>query len=106
IFEAKLGPDSKQVSTACTSLADVLWAKGDKVSAVNLFRRALSIDESIHGTEHPEVAADLTNLGAVLKETGATAEAGSLLRRALAIFVKTAGPDSPEVKYIRESLQR
>src|SRR5436190_22984831 len=42
IFEQKLGPDSKEASTATTKLADVLWAKGNKVSAANLFRRAIS----------------------------------------------------------------
>ena len=84
----------------------MLWAKGDKVSAANLFRRAISIDESIHGPDHPEVAANLTNLGTILNETGATTEAQPLLRRALAIFENTAGPNSPEAIYVRESLHR
>jgi hypothetical protein len=97
------GSYSRQLSKPPTNLADVLWTKGDDASAANLFRGALSIDQSLFG---PKVGADLTNFGTLLKGTGAATEADSVLRRALAIFVEIAGPSSQEANYARETLRR
>ena len=48
-------------------------------------RRALAIDESSYGLEHPNVAIDLNNLAQLLKATDRLAEAEPLMQRALAI---------------------
>jgi tetratricopeptide (TPR) repeat protein len=105
IFEQRL-PQSMELATACTNLADLLAAKGERVEAAGLLRRAISIDESIYGTEDPEVAADLTNLGVLLRESGAHTAADSVLKRALAIYEKSLGPDSQQARDIRDNLQQ
>jgi len=70
-----------------------------------LYRRALAIDESIYGPDHPEVAGDLGNLGLLLRELGQSAAADHLMRRALAIYEKSFGPASPQAVQMREWLK-
>jgi len=60
-------------------------------------RRALAIDESSFGPEHPEVATDLNNLAGLLQATNRLAEAEPLMRRALAIDESSFGPEHPKV---------
>jgi len=51
-------------------------------------RRALAIDETSFGTEHPDVARDLNNLARLLHATNRLGEAEPLMRRALAILLE------------------
>ena len=72
-------------------------------------RRALAIDETSYGPDHPSVASGLNNLARLLQATNRLAEAEPLVRRALAIFETSlvptiapqynakSGPDHPEV---------
>ena len=55
-------------------------------------RRALAIDETSYGPDHPNVAIRLNNLGQLLKDTNRFAEAEPLMRRMLAIFETSLGP--------------
>jgi tetratricopeptide (TPR) repeat protein len=105
ILEEK-SPESRELATACTNLADLLSTKGDRVAAEQLYRRALFLDESIYGPDDPEVAGDLTSLGVLLQEKGDQVAAVALLRRALAIYEKTLGTDSPQALDIRQNLRR
>jgi tetratricopeptide (TPR) repeat protein len=105
ILEEK-SPESRELATACTNLADLLAAKGDRVAAEQLYRRALFLDESIYGADDAEVAGDLTSLGVLLQEKGDFTAAGALLRRALGIYEKTLGPNSPQALDILENLRR
>lgn len=105
IFERKL-PGTKELSAACTNLADLLWTRGVRTSAVGLYRRAISIDESLYGLDHPEVAGDLTNLGLLLQESGDRVASDALLGRALAIYEKALGANSPQALDVRQSLSR
>jgi hypothetical protein len=88
----------------CTNLADVLWNKRDLAGAAQLYRRALSIDTSLYGSDRPEAAADIANLGMLLKEAGQGKAADSLLRQALAIYEKTLGPASAQAEFVRRNL--
>jgi hypothetical protein len=74
-----------ELAITCANLADVMWIKHDRSAAASLYRRAVSIDESVYGPEDPEVAMDLTNLGLLLKELSESAGASVSLHRALAI---------------------
>ena len=58
-------------------------------------RRALAIDETSFGPEHPKVAIRLNNLAQLLQATNRLAEAEPLMRRALAIDEKSSGPIIP-----------
>ncbi|MEJ2226918.1 MAG: tetratricopeptide repeat protein [Alphaproteobacteria bacterium] len=62
-----------------------------------LQRRALAIDERIHGPDSIDVAETLLNLSSTLKEEDKANEAEPLGRRALAIFEKNLPPDHPSV---------
>jgi tetratricopeptide (TPR) repeat protein len=70
---------------------------GDYKRAETLCRRALEIDEKIHGLDDPSVGRDLDCLAEVLREKGDYKEAEPLMRRALAIDEKALGPDHPDV---------
>ena len=59
-------------------------------------RRALKIDETSFGPDHPDVARDLNNLAQLLQTTNRLAEAEPLMRRALAIDEKSFGPRSSQ----------
>ncbi len=62
-----------------------------------LMRRALKIDEAIHGPDHPTVATRLNNLGSLLKATNRQAEAEALLFRVVAIVESAFGTEHPNV---------
>jgi tetratricopeptide (TPR) repeat protein len=75
----------------------LLKGRADFAQAEPLMRRALAIDESSYGPDHPNVAIRLNNLGALLQATNRLAEAEPLMRRALAIDETNYGPDHPNV---------
>jgi tetratricopeptide (TPR) repeat protein len=62
-----------------------------------LHQRALRIDESALGPDHPNVATDLSYVGQALAALGRSAEALSLQQRALCIREAALGPDHPDV---------
>ena len=62
-----------------------------------LMRRALAIDETSLGPDHPDVATDLNNLAELLQATNRLGEAEPLYRRALAIDERSYGLDHPDV---------
>ncbi len=62
-----------------------------------LMRRALTIDETSFGSEHPNVARDLNNLAQLLKATNRLEEAEPLMRRALTIDETSFGSEHPKV---------
>jgi tetratricopeptide (TPR) repeat protein len=61
------------------------------------YRRALAIDETHYGPDHPEVAKLLRNLAGLLERTNRMSEAERLYRRALAIEEASHDPDHPSV---------
>ncbi len=62
-----------------------------------LYRRALALDETTFGPDHPNVANACAHLGRLLHDTNRLGEAEQLLRRALAITEATLGKDDPNV---------
>ncbi len=70
---------------ALNNLAALLLATNRLAEAEPLMRRALAIDESSYGPEHPDVASCLINLALLLQDTNRLAEAEPLMRRALTI---------------------
>jgi len=69
-----------------------------------LLERALYLDETAYGPDHPEVATALTNLAWALRELGEPATARTLLERALDINETAYGPDHPEVATVLNNL--
>jgi tetratricopeptide (TPR) repeat protein len=71
------------------------WVTGEFARAEPLLRRALGLDETRFGPDHPEVATGLNNLAALLQATNRLGEAEPLMRRALCISQASFGPDHP-----------
>ena len=74
-----------------------LKSKANYKEAEPLLRRALAINESNLGPNHPEVARTLSNLALLLQDTNRLPDAEPLLRRALAIYEAILGPNHPYV---------
>ena len=87
------GPTARLIS----ALGLYLYAKGLWTEAEPLMRRALKIDETSYGSEHPNVAIRLNNLAQLLQATNRLAEAEPLMRRALEIDETSYGSEHPEV---------
>jgi len=69
-----------------------------------LMRRALAIDETSFGNDHPNVAIRLNNLAQLFQATKRLAEAEPLMRRALAIFEASYGEKHPDVGILLNNL--
>ncbi|MFM7832894.1 MAG: tetratricopeptide repeat protein, partial [Planctomycetaceae bacterium] len=69
-------------------LANLLYATNRLSEAEPLYRRALSIDETSYGPNHPEVAIRLNNLALLLSATNRLSEAEPLSRRMVEIFIE------------------
>ena len=93
----ELRPGSSRCGDRLNNLAHLLQATNRLAEAEPLMRRALAIDETSYGPDHPNVAIRLNNLAQLLQATNRLAEAEPLMRRALAIDEKSYGPDHPNV---------
>jgi tetratricopeptide (TPR) repeat protein len=71
----------------------MLKTKADYARAEPLYRRALAIDQTSYGPDHPILASRLNNLALLLQATNRFAEAEPLMRRALEIDQKHYGLD-------------
>jgi tetratricopeptide (TPR) repeat protein len=69
-------------------LGRLLKAKALHSEAEPLIRRALAIDESIYGKDHPKLAISLNSLAGLLFATGRQVEAESIVRRVIDICEK------------------
>jgi tetratricopeptide (TPR) repeat protein len=70
-----------------------LKGKADLLEAKALYKRALAIDEKVHGPDSNDVAIEVSNLGMVLKDLGDLDGAKRCYERALAIQEGLFGPD-------------
>jgi len=77
--------------------ARYLRHRGAFADSKELYTKALTIAEAIHGRSHAHVATLLTGLGLVQKEIGDLASAKALAERALAIDEAAYGPTHPRV---------
>ncbi|MCP4545492.1 MAG: tetratricopeptide repeat protein, partial [bacterium] len=88
---------AEPTSRLMNDLGALLDAKAVYTEAEPLYRRALLIDESFFGAEHPNVARDLNNLAQLLQATNRLEEAEPLMRRALLIDESSFGAEHPNV---------
>ncbi len=89
--------EDKTLASLLNSLGDyfcnvVYYSQGEKY-----YKRALSIRETLLGTEHPDVVTSLNNLASLLKSQKNYAEAGSLLQRIVSINEKLLGTEHLDV---------
>jgi tetratricopeptide (TPR) repeat protein len=84
-------------SRLLNQVGQLLDAKAQLSEAEPLYRRALAINETTYGPNHPTVAIGLNNLAELLRVTNRLAEAEPLVRRALAIDEDSYGLDHPTI---------
>ena len=89
--------ETEQTAVLVNQMGGLFLYKGQYGYAEPLLRRALAIDESSFGIEHPNVAILLNNLAQLLKNTNRLEEAEPLMRRALEIDESSFGVEHPNV---------
>lgn len=79
-----------------SNLAQLLQGTNRQSDAEPLMRRALAIDEHVHGPDHPDVARDLNNSARLLQDMKRPDEAEPMIRRVVEIFTKAYGTEHPK----------
>ena len=97
LAEATALANAKIVAVVSNDLAALLLNTNRLGEAEPLMRRALEINESAFGNQHPTVAICLNNLAALLLNTNRLGEAEPLMRRALEIDEAAFGNQHPTV---------
>ena len=97
LAEATALANAMLVALASNDLANLLYRTNRLGESEPLMRRALEIDETTFGKQHPRVANRMNNLAQMLKNTGQIEEAEPLMRRALEIDVAVFGEQHPTV---------
>ncbi len=96
--------DSKLRSWVLNDHARLLMATNRLPLAEEMMRRALKLNETNYGSDHPNVGTVLNNLAQLLQATNRLAEAEEMMRRSLKITEASYGPDHPEVAIIINNL--
>lgn len=89
---------------ALNNLAHAARGIGDAQSAEAHYRRALSLQETLSGPDHPRVASIVFNFGELLRAERRYAEARELLRRALEIETGQRAPSAARVSQALSAL--
>jgi hypothetical protein len=84
--------------------AEQAAAAGNYVSAEDLLREAVALQERTLGPQHPDLANTLNNLGVVCEMTDNPIDAEHYFRRAYTIATATLPPDHPFVATSRKNL--
>jgi tetratricopeptide (TPR) repeat protein len=96
-----VAPEDGDIAQSTSHLLDRhgahLQQRTDFAAAEPLYRRALLIDERLHGPEHPRITAQLGNLASLFLATDRLSEAEPLMRRALQINESNFGAEHPSV---------
>jgi tetratricopeptide (TPR) repeat protein len=79
-------------------------ARAQLTSARRLIERALAIDKTVYGPEHPEVARALNALSAVQRDLGDLEAARTTLQQALAIEETLYGAEHPRIAHSLSNL--
>jgi len=82
-----------------------LRGRAEFINAKSNIERALAIDESAYGPDHPDVAICVNNLGGVLQALGDLQGAKENYERAVAIFTKFLGEDHPNTVTVRNNIE-
>ena len=92
-----LGSNDPRLATSLHSLAVVYQYENKYDQALNLYRKALEINERTLGKEHPQVAGILNDLAMLSLSQGKYAEAESLFKRAITINEKAYGKENRDL---------
>jgi len=84
---------------ALNSLGGLFQDQGKYAEALPVFERALRIEETTLGPDHPDIATALNNLATLNYYLGANDTAESFYIRALEIYETSYGKDHPFVAW-------
>lgn len=98
------GEADPALARVLSSVGVALALLGDLAAAVDVFDRALEINEREFGDESLQVANTLKNLGNAWKDLGKPEHARALLERTLRIKKREFGDESPEVAGVLSDL--
>jgi tetratricopeptide (TPR) repeat protein len=101
---AKIASQSEN-SKLLNSVGRLLKNLAQYKEAEPFFRRALAVEEAVHGEDHSNVAYSLNKLANVLLNQAKYEEAEPLCRRSLAIRETVHGPDHHDVAFSLVSLR-
>lgn len=96
--------DSPESALCLQSLAEIYHQSGQPQSAIPLYRRLLTLGESILGPHHAEVITAAYRLATTYEQTNMEAEAEEMYRRAANSAERTFGLSHPTSQTIRDSL--
>ena len=108
LAEATALANAKIVAVVSNDLAALLLNTNRLGEAEPLMRRALEINESAFGNQHPTVAICLNNLATLLHATDRLKEAEPLMRRSLDIlgsFGRQTGHEHPQLQSAKANYQ-
>lgn len=91
------GDVARHTSHLLNQHGQYLRERTDFAAAEPLYRRALQIDERLHGPEHAHITTQLGNLASLFLATDRVSEAEPLMRRALQINESSFGAEHPNV---------
>ena len=97
-------PDAPDLSSAMDAAAEAA-AQGDFRTAERHLKRAVELQETTLGPQHPDVANTLNNLGVVYEHLEETARAEQSYRRAYAIARAALPADDPSVALSARNLR-
>jgi hypothetical protein len=86
-----LGEEHHETCATLNNLASLLYARGKHVEAEPLYRKALSVLQSLLGPSHPDVLSALNNLATVIRALGDDDEAEKLYRQVRHCWVGEEG---------------
>jgi CHAT domain-containing protein/Tfp pilus assembly protein PilF len=95
-IDASLNPQGRDMAASLNNIAGLYALEGRLDDAERAYYRALSLEESLLGAEHPNVPATLGNIVILLEREGRYDEAEPIARRALQIDEKVLGPAHPQ----------
>jgi tetratricopeptide (TPR) repeat protein len=88
------------------SLAELRRSQGELAESESLYERALRIQETALGKDHPSVGYSLMGLAETNQARGNHEKAESMLRRALELLEKGLGAGHPDVINCRAKLAK
>ena len=94
-FQEKLGPEHHDTLRSLNNLATLLYFKGDRANAEQLFLQVLEARKRILGDEHPDTLKSLHSLSTLLQAKGALGEAEKLYRQVIDGQKRTLGEEHP-----------
>lgn len=99
-----LPEDPELLATALKHRVYHLFRQQRFAEAEPLARRAVEVNEELHGRFHSDTAGAVFNLGAQLHQLGKTDEARKCYEETIRIYERVEGPDSPSLSSVLGNL--